>query len=281
MHREASTQRTKSAARLENLQELVGAPQEYERGGGLSRPLEAFLRAVSLSRTPTRSSTSGTRHADDAARRQGPRVRGGLPARSRGECSLTRARRGGTSRRSGASATSRSPARASTDAAVRQRAHALRRSGHNCRRSLARSPEPRRPRAPRDRHVAPRPVSIRAARPTGGAGLHRAEPAPPPTARRRPVLKVGDNVRHTQLGEGSSLADAGGQVVVRFRADGSERRLLLAYARSTACRIPGPGTRPVGRLRARGAISSARRARARQAGGHWFEPSFAHSGKAW
>ena len=24
--------------------------------------------------------------------------------------------------------------------------------------------------------------------------------------------------------------DAGGQVVVRFRADGSERRLLLAYA---------------------------------------------------
>jgi DNA helicase-2/ATP-dependent DNA helicase PcrA len=42
---------------------------------------------------------------------------------------------------------------------------------------------------------------------------------------------VGDAVRHDQLGEGIVIGvDAGGQVVVRFAADGSERRLLLAYA---------------------------------------------------
>ena len=46
-----------------------------------------------------------------------------------------------------------------------------------------------------------------------------------------PMLAVGDNVRHDQLGEGVVTGTAdGGQVIVRFRADGSERRLLLAYA---------------------------------------------------
>ena len=64
----------------------------------------------------------------------------------------------------------------------------------------------------------------------GGAGA-ASRPAPRPPRDDVPVLKVGDNVRHTQLGEGVVLSlDAGGQVVVRFRADGSERRLLLAYA---------------------------------------------------
>jgi DNA helicase-2/ATP-dependent DNA helicase PcrA len=46
-----------------------------------------------------------------------------------------------------------------------------------------------------------------------------------------PVLAVGDNVTHDQLGEGVVTGTAdGGQVIVRFRSDGSERRLLLAYA---------------------------------------------------
>jgi DNA helicase II / ATP-dependent DNA helicase PcrA len=58
-----------------------------------------------------------------------------------------------------------------------------------------------------------------------------SRPAPRPPRDDVPVLEVGDIVRHTQLGEGVVLSlDAGGQVVVRFRADGSERRLLLAYA---------------------------------------------------
>ena len=65
---------------------------------------------------------------------------------------------------------------------------------------------------------------------SGGAPAE-SQPAPRPPRDDVPVLKVGDNVRHTQLGEGVVLSlDAGGQVVVRFRADGSERRLLLAYA---------------------------------------------------
>jgi DNA helicase-2/ATP-dependent DNA helicase PcrA len=46
-----------------------------------------------------------------------------------------------------------------------------------------------------------------------------------------PTLAVGDNVAHDQLGEGVVTGTAeGGQVIVRFRSDGSERRLLLAYA---------------------------------------------------
>jgi DNA helicase-2/ATP-dependent DNA helicase PcrA len=46
-----------------------------------------------------------------------------------------------------------------------------------------------------------------------------------------PNLSVGDGVRHKELGEGVVIAiPDGGQVVVRFAADGSERRLLLAYA---------------------------------------------------
>ena len=55
------------------------------------------------------------------------------------------------------------------------------------------------------------------------------EPRPPRSD--VPALSVGDNVHHDQLGEGVVIGlGAGGEVVVRFRADGSERRLLLAYA---------------------------------------------------
>jgi DNA helicase II / ATP-dependent DNA helicase PcrA len=46
-----------------------------------------------------------------------------------------------------------------------------------------------------------------------------------------PALSTGDSVRHGTLGEGVVLRlEAGGVVVVRFAADGSERRLMLDYA---------------------------------------------------
>ncbi|HXR11007.1 MAG TPA: UvrD-helicase domain-containing protein [Gaiellaceae bacterium] len=46
-----------------------------------------------------------------------------------------------------------------------------------------------------------------------------------------PSLSAGDSVRHGTLGEGVVLRmEAGGVAVVRFAADGSERRLMLDYA---------------------------------------------------
>jgi DNA helicase-2/ATP-dependent DNA helicase PcrA len=47
----------------------------------------------------------------------------------------------------------------------------------------------------------------------------------------QPTLSTGDNVRHETLGEGVVTGvEPGGVVVVRFAADGSERRLVLDYA---------------------------------------------------
>jgi len=47
----------------------------------------------------------------------------------------------------------------------------------------------------------------------------------------QPTLSTGDSVKHESLGEGVVTAiEAGGVVVVRFAADGSERRLVLDYA---------------------------------------------------
>ncbi|HXZ57891.1 MAG TPA: UvrD-helicase domain-containing protein [Gaiellaceae bacterium] len=47
----------------------------------------------------------------------------------------------------------------------------------------------------------------------------------------QPTLSTGDSVRHETLGEGVVTGiEAGGVVVVRFAADGSERRLVLDYA---------------------------------------------------
>jgi DNA helicase-2/ATP-dependent DNA helicase PcrA len=44
-------------------------------------------------------------------------------------------------------------------------------------------------------------------------------------------LSVGDEVAHSTLGEGTVIALSGdGTVTVRFREDGSERRLVLGYA---------------------------------------------------
>jgi DNA helicase-2/ATP-dependent DNA helicase PcrA len=47
----------------------------------------------------------------------------------------------------------------------------------------------------------------------------------------RPSLSIGDDVRHATLGEGTVTGvDRDGVVVIRFRDDRSERRLVLGYA---------------------------------------------------
>ncbi|MGH2933294.1 MAG: ATP-dependent helicase, partial [Gaiellaceae bacterium] len=52
-----------------------------------------------------------------------------------------------------------------------------------------------------------------------------------PTRENVPTLGAGDSVRHGTLGEGVVLRlEPGGVAVVRFAADGSERRLMLDYA---------------------------------------------------
>ena len=102
--------------------------------------------------------------------------------------------------------------------------------------------EPHRARAARHRLVPGARI--------GGVGSARVGRAPP-AAYDVPVLKVGDNVRHTQLGEGVvPRSTPAAQVVVRFRADGSSGACCSRTRRSTVFR-------PVGMLRARGAISSA------------------------
>jgi DNA helicase II / ATP-dependent DNA helicase PcrA len=45
-----------------------------------------------------------------------------------------------------------------------------------------------------------------------------------------PVLSIGDDVRHATLGEGTVIGLDRDVVAVRFREDGSERRLMLGYA---------------------------------------------------
>jgi ATP-dependent DNA helicase UvrD/PcrA len=60
--------------------------------------------------------------------------------------------------------------------------------------------------------------------------------APPPPAGLRqpeqpvPTLSIGDEVRHATLGEGVVIGLDRDVVAVRFREDGSERRLMLGYA---------------------------------------------------
>ena len=45
-----------------------------------------------------------------------------------------------------------------------------------------------------------------------------------------PTLSIGDDVRHATLGEGTVIGIDRDVVAVRFREDGSERRLMLGYA---------------------------------------------------
>jgi DNA helicase II / ATP-dependent DNA helicase PcrA len=55
------------------------------------------------------------------------------------------------------------------------------------------------------------------------AGMHSREQAVPD-------LSIGDEVRHATLGEGTVIGIDRDVVAVRFREDGSERRLMLGYA---------------------------------------------------
>jgi DNA helicase-2/ATP-dependent DNA helicase PcrA len=59
-------------------------------------------------------------------------------------------------------------------------------------------------------------------------------PPPPPGLRQPeqavPDLSIGDEVRHATLGEGVVIGLDRDVVAVRFREDGSERRLMLGYA---------------------------------------------------
>lgn len=71
-------------------------------------------------------------------------------------------------------------------------------------------------------------------RPASWSGYGSARQASPPPARGAsgiPSLETGDSVRHGSLGEGVvTRIEPGGVVTVRFRDDGSERRLMLEYA---------------------------------------------------
>ena len=94
-----------------------------------------------------------------------------------------------------------------------------------------------------------------------------------------PQISVGDNVEHDQLGEG--VVDRHGR-----RRPGDRplplRRLGAPPApglRTAQAHLTRPGLPAQRRWYhpPRGAISSVGRAPARQAGGHWFEPSIAHT----
>jgi DNA helicase-2/ATP-dependent DNA helicase PcrA len=70
-----------------------------------------------------------------------------------------------------------------------------------------------------------------------GAGTRfgRGGASSPPPPRREPTpgksYSLGDDVKHATLGEGVVIgSEPGGLVVVRFRTDGSERKLMADYA---------------------------------------------------
>ena len=75
------------------------------------------------------------------------------------------------------------------------------------------------------------PVARRAA--AGTWDEHRA-PAAAPASRSpgpRPAFALGDDVTHVKFGDGVVVGvEPGGLVVVRFAADGSERKLMADYA---------------------------------------------------
>jgi DNA helicase-2/ATP-dependent DNA helicase PcrA len=68
-------------------------------------------------------------------------------------------------------------------------------------------------------------------RPTSWSNYGTPAKSQVPTVANIPSLSTGDSVKHGTLGEGVVLRmEPGGVVVVRFAADGSERRLMLDYA---------------------------------------------------
>ena len=117
-------------------------------------------------------------------------------------------------------------------ARLRAPAHALRRARQQPPVAVHRRDpgEPRRARAQGPRRSARRRIAAaRAGSPSSAGATTQLQGIAPRDE--LPQLSVGDNVEHDQLGEGVVTGTAdGGQVIVRFRSDGSERRLLLAYA---------------------------------------------------
>jgi DNA helicase-2/ATP-dependent DNA helicase PcrA len=76
-----------------------------------------------------------------------------------------------------------------------------------------------------------RQPSYAAAAASGGGGGWRDRPVAAPPQRPVPALAIGDEVSHASLGEGVVTGmERDGVVVVRFREDRSERRLMLGYA---------------------------------------------------
>jgi DNA helicase-2/ATP-dependent DNA helicase PcrA len=66
-----------------------------------------------------------------------------------------------------------------------------------------------------------------------GRGGTAGRPSPPPRREATPgkSYSLGDDVKHATLGEGVVIgSEPGGLVVVRFRTDGSERKLMADYA---------------------------------------------------
>src|SRR3954466_4723199 len=62
-------------------------------------------------------------------------------------------------------------------------------------------------------------------------GTGAAPARPEPASAGRPTFTVGDDVVHATMGEGVVIGqEPGGLVVVRFAADGSERKLMMDYA---------------------------------------------------
>jgi DNA helicase-2/ATP-dependent DNA helicase PcrA len=64
-----------------------------------------------------------------------------------------------------------------------------------------------------------------------GVGAQPASPRQPSAAESGASFVVGDDVEHATMGEGVVIGlEPGGLVVVRFRSDGSERKLMMDYA---------------------------------------------------
>jgi DNA helicase II / ATP-dependent DNA helicase PcrA len=64
-----------------------------------------------------------------------------------------------------------------------------------------------------------------------GVGAQPAAPRQPSAAESGASFVVGDDVEHATMGEGVVIGlEPGGLVVVRFRSDGSERKLMMDYA---------------------------------------------------
>ena len=202
--------------RLENLEELVGVAREFDTTAE-EPTVEEFLQQLALfSEQDALDRRRRHRHADDHAQRQGARVPGGVRDRLRGRGVPALALDRGRRPRGGAPALLRRHHARQARALHDPRAHAapLRRARL----------EPAQPLPRGDPGGAHRPRG-------GGAGGGPAVARGRPRRSRGASFALGDDVVHANFGEGVVIGvDQGGMVVVRFAADGSERKLMADYA---------------------------------------------------